>query len=436
MQKNKIMRRFLYNDLLKWKADSARKPLILQGARQVGKTWLMKEFGKNEYKNYVYINFDKDNWAKSIFIQDYNIERILLILQAQTGINIKPEDTLIIFDEIQEAERGLSVLKYFCEEAPSYHVMAAGSLLGVAMHKGMSFPVGKVDMLSLNPLTFNEFLLAMGEEQKFNMLIQKEWEIIKFLDPQYVDLLRQYYFVGGMPEAVASYIKNKDLQRIRKIQHDILIAYRNDISKHAPINEIPRINMVLDSIPSQLAKENRKFVFGMLRNGARAKDFELAIQWLIDAGIIKKVNLAKEPRIPLKFYEDISIFKLFLLDCGLMGCLAEAPAKLILTSNDIFKEYKGAFTEAFVHQQLLSKYINIYYWSSNDSKCEIDLMIQKEDSVIPIEIKAEVSVHSQSLHTFCTSKYNGIKGLRCSMKSYIDQDWMENIPLYSVESFL
>lgn len=430
------MQRLLYNKLLEWKADDTRKPLILQGARQVGKTWLMKEFGKNEYKNCVYVNFDKDIWAKSLFVQDYNIERILLILQAQTGIIIKPKETLIIFDELQEAERGLGVLKYFCEEAPSYHIMAAGSLLGIAMHTGMSFPVGKVNMLYLNPLSFNEFLLAMGEEQKLNMLQQNEWDVIKFLDAQYVDLLRQYYFVGGMPEAVASYIKNKDLKRVRNIQNEILIAYRNDISKHAPTNEIPRINMVLDSIPSQLAKENRKFVFGMLRNGARAKDFELAIQWLIDAGIVKKVTLIKEPRIPLKFYEDISIFKLFLLDCGLMGCMVDAPAKLILTGNDIFKEYKGAFTESFVHQQLLRKYRNIYYWSSSDSKCEIDLMVQKEGRVIPIEIKAEISVHSQSLYTFCTSKYKGLKGLRCSMKGYIDQEWMENIPLYSVENYL
>lgn len=280
------------------------------------------------------------------------------------------------------------------------------------------------------------FCLLWGEEQKLDLLKKNDWEILKVFDSQYINLLRQYYFVGGMPEAVSSYILNHDFQQVRKIQKAIITAYKNDISKHAPSNEIPRIIMVMESIPSQLAKENRKFVYGMIRKGARAKEFELAIEWLIDAGIVKKTTLVKEPRIPLKFYEDFNSFKLFLLDCGLMGCMADAPAKLIITNNDIFKEYKGAFTEAFVHQQLVVKYDNIYYWSSNDSKCEIDLMIQKSDIVIPIEVKAEVSVHSQSLYTFCTSKFGNIKGLRCSMKGYIDQDWMENIPLYSVGSYI
>lgn len=429
------MQRSLYNEMTAWKASAHRKPLIIQGARQVGKTWLMKEFGAREYASVLYVNFDHDSWAKQLFVQDYDMNRILLFLQAHTGIKVEAGKTLIILDEIQEAERGLGALKYFCEDAPEQHVVAAGSLLGIAMHQGVSYPVGKVNMLTLHPMTFEEFLLALGEDIKADVLKQHDWELLRSLDVMYQDLLRQYYYVGGMPEAVLSFVAHRDLADVRRIQKEILTAYRNDISKHAPTNDIPRINMVLDSIPAQLAKENKKFIYGAMRPGARAKDFELAIQWLIDAGIVTRVYRAKEPSMPLKFYEDMSAFKLYLCDCGLLGCLAEVPASLVITSNTIFKEYKGAFTESYVLQQLQPLHLPLYYWSSNDSRCEIDFMTQLEDRIVPIEVKAEENVHAQSLNTFCTQKYPGLKGLRCSMLGYIDQGWMTNIPLYAVAAF-
>lgn len=430
------MKRNVYESLLKWKHSSDRKPLILKGARQVGKTWLMKEFGKNEFKDVVYINFDYDTWAKDLFKQDYEINRILLFIQAHTGIQIKDEDTLIIFDELQEAERGLGCLKYFYENAPQYYIIAAGSLLGLAMHQAQSFPVGKVNMLTVYPMTFLEFLQAKGEDAKAQVLVKNEWDIQKVMMPAFTDLLREYYYVGGMPEVVESYCKTGNLVRVREIQTEILSAYRDDISKHAPSKEIPIIRMVMDSIPSQLAKQNKKFIYGMLKQGSRAKDYEVAIQWLIDAGIVYKINRVNDPEMPLAFYEDYGVFKLFLLDCGLLGCMVNAPAGLVLTNNDIFKEYKGAFSEEYVLEQLKTTNLPIFYWSANNSQSEIDFLVQTEKRVIPIEVKAEDNVHSQSLHVFCTDKYPQLKGLRCSMKPYIDQGWMENIPLFSIEAYI
>ena len=428
------MYRKLYSDLLQWKASNSRKPLILQGARQVGKTWLMKHFGKSEFKSCVYVNFEKDAWASSLFDMDYDVERILLFLQAHSEVKIEVGQTLVIFDEVQEVPKGLESLKYFCEDMPQLHVMAAGSLLGIAIHEGVSFPVGKVDILTLYPMSFSEFLLALGEKEKVALLESKRWDVLSGLLPSYEELLRQYYFVGGMPEAVSSFVAEKNLKKIRQIQQNILSAYRNDVSKHAPKNDVPRINMVLDSIPSQLAKENKKFVYGSLKKGARAKEFELAIQWLVDAGIVLKIHMASKPSIPLKVYEDFGAFKLFLCDCGLLGCLAEAPQALVLTSNDIFKEYKGAYTESFVAQQLkCNQNLHIYYWSKSDSKCEIDFLIQSGVRVIPVEVKAEENVHSKSLSTFCNTLYPGIKGVRLSMKPYVEQSWMQNYPLCSVE---
>ncbi|MDO4512016.1 MAG: ATP-binding protein [Bacteroidales bacterium] len=408
--------------------------MILQGARQVGKTWLMKHFGKNEFSTCVYVNFEKDTWAFSLFDKDYDVERILLFLQAHTGVKIEAEKTLLIFDEVQEVPRGLESLKYFCEDKPQLHVMVAGSLLGIALHEGVSFPVGKVDMLTLHPMSFSEFLIALGEEIKVEVMAAKQWDVVNALLPTFEELLRQYYFVGGMPEAVASFVAEKNLKKVRTIQKNILAAYRNDVSKHAPTSEVPRINMVLDAIPSQLAKENKKFIYGALKKGARAKEFELAIQWLIDAGIVLKINRTAKPTIPLKIYEDFGAFKLFLCDCGLLGCLAEAPQELVITNNDIFKEYKGAYTESFVAQQLVcNQDLCIYYWSQSDSKCEIDFLVQSGSRVIPIEVKAEDNVHSKSLATFCRTLYPGLQGLRLSMKPHVEQDWMQNFPLCTVE---
>ncbi len=424
------MERIVYQQLVEWKNSPQRKPLILEGARQVGKTWLMQELGKREYKNYVYVNFDRDVWAQNLFDNDYNIARILLQLQAQSGIHIEAGKTLIIFDELQEAPRGLGALKYFQEEAPEYHIIVAGSLLGITLHQGQSFPVGKVDILRVYPLTFIEFLQAAGEKEKAECILRHQWDILKALASQYEDLLRQYYYVGGMPEAVAAFFSTQDLATVRTIQRNILTGYRNDIGKHAPAQEVQRILMVLQSLPAQLSKENKKFVYGVLRHGARAKDFELGIQWLIDAGVLYRVPRASESRMPLAAYEDMSAFKLFLLDCGLLGCLGEVPARQMLIGDNIFTEWKGAFTEQFVLQQLLMHYPTAY-WSSNESDCEIDFLIQSEERIIPVEVKAEENIHAKSFKQFLQNDHPELKGIRLSMKPYIDQGWMENVPLYA-----
>lgn len=429
------MKRDIYNKLLQWKNDSNRKPLIITGARQVGKTWIMREFGRNEYDDVVYVNCDNEKRMEALLSDDYDIDRILLGLQAISGINIKSDKTLIILDEIQEVPRGLHLLKYFYEEAPEYHIMVAGSLLGIILNRGVSFPVGKVDIMELHPMNFNEFLEAMGQEQLLKVLDSNDWKLIDLLSPKYIELLRQYYFVGGMPEAVLSYCNFKDIAQVRDIQSNILKAYRNDISKHATKSESVKIGQVLDSLPSQLSKENKKFIYGVIKSGARASEFELAIQWLIDAGIIHKVNRIKEARMPLKFYEDISAFKLFLLDLGLFACMCEVPASEILIGNNIFVEYKGAFAEQYVLQQIISRKVKPYYWSSEKTPSEIDFVIQKDNKVVPIEVKAEVNVKARSLKQFITNNPE-LKGVRYSMLGYIDQGWMENVPLYAIDSYV
>lgn len=429
------MKRDIYNKLLQWKNDSNRKPLVITGARQVGKTWIMREFGRNEYDDVVYINCDNEKRMETLLSDDYNIDRILLGLQAISGINIKSDKTLIILDEIQEVPRGLHLLKYFYEEAPEYHIMVAGSLLGIILNRGVSFPVGKVDIMELHPMNFNEFLEAMGQEQLLKVLDSNDWKLIDILSSKYIELLRQYYFVGGMPEAVLSYCNSKDIAQVRDIQSNILKAYRNDISKHATKSESVKIGQVLDSLPSQLSKENKKFIYGVIKSGARASEFELAIQWLIDAGIIHKVNRIKEARMPLKFYEDISAFKLFLLDLGLFACMCEVPASEILIGNNIFIEYKGAFAEQYVLQQIISRKVKPYYWSSEKTPSEIDFVIQRDDKIIPIEVKAEVNVKARSLRQFITNNPD-LKGVRYSMLGYIDQGWVENVPLYAIDSYI
>lgn len=427
------MKRKAFEQLRQWKDDSHRKPLILLGARQVGKTWLMKEFGKQCYDSTAYINCDDEPLAKELFTEDYNIERILFAIQAITGVLPLPGKTLIVLDEIQETPRGLHCLKYFEEKAPEYHVVAAGSLLGITLSKGDSFPVGKVDMINVYPLDFEEFLNACGEDKLLQMLRLKDWRMIEVFSSKYIEYLRYYYFVGGMPEVVSRFIANRDLEEVRKIQQNILTAYRNDISKHSSKSESMRIGQVLNSLPSQLAKENKKFIYGIIRQGARAKEYELAIQWLVDAGIIHKVSRVKEIRMPVKFYEEPHAFKLFLLDCGLLGCLAEAPAKQMLVGNHVFKEFKGAFTEQFVLQELIAGSQSPYYWSNDTTPAEIDFVVQTETRVIPIEVKAEENVRARSMKTYIdTHSEEELKGLRISMKSFIDQGWMENIPLYAV----
>lgn len=425
------MERSIYSSLKKWKESPTRKPLILQGARQVGKTYILKEFGAREYSEVVYINCDDNNDMQSMFV-DYDVDRIIRSLSAISGVSIKPSTTLLILDEIQEVERGLASLKYFCEKAPEYHVAVAGSLLGITLHEGTSFPVGKVDMLYMYPMDFEEFLLAMGKEQLVELLRNNSWAALTPLRGMLTELLRQYYFVGGMPEAVKTYVERGDIWEVRSIHSKIIDAYRNDMSKHVPKQQVQRINMVWNSIPSQLARDNKKFIYGALRKGARANDFEIAIQWLVDSGLVHKVHRISKPVVPLKFYEDMASFKLFLLDCGLLGALSETPPEQILIGDNVFEEYKGAFTENYVLQQLKSlPRTFVYYYSNDNSTLEIDFVVQHEAHVIPIEVKAEENLRAKSLRQFVTDN-SGLHGVRFSMSDYREQDWLTNVPLWAV----
>ncbi len=426
------MERAIYQQLKEWKNSPTRKPLILEGARQVGKTYILKEFGSQEYDNLVYINCDNNDKVSTIF-SDYDIPRIIRSLSAISSESIVPGKTLIVLDEIQEINKGLASLKYFYENAPEYHIAVAGSLLGITLHEGSSFPVGKVDILHLYPMDFEEFLLAMGKENLVEIMRSRDWQTLNPLGSLYEELLRQYYFTGGMPEAVASYIQSQDIWTVRNIQEKILIAYRNDISKHAPINQVQRINMVWKSIPSQLARDNKKFIYGAIKKGARAKEFEVAIQWLIDAGLIHKVSRIKKATIPLSFYEDVSAFKLFMLDCGLLGAMSQTPPEQILIGNNIFEEYKGAFSENYVLQQLLCiPRTYIYYYNNENSTMEIDFVVQHETSIIPIEVKAEENLRAKSLRQYVQDN-PGLHGFRFSMSPYREQEWLTNVPLYAVK---
>ena len=429
------MNRNVFEKLLEWKQKKNRKPLILNGARQVGKTYILRAFGEECYEKVAYINCDKNELLQKIFEQDYDIQRILLSLSALVHFNIEPENTLIIFDEIHESPVILNSLKYFCEEAPQYHVAVAGSLLGISLHNGMSFPVGKVDMIKMYPMTFDEFLLATGQTSLVEVLKQGDFSVIDALGLRFIDSLRQYYFVGGMPAAVRLFVETKDLVEVRNIQKQILFDYQRDFSKHAPSQKVPRINMVWETIPAQLAKENKKFIFGALKKGARASEFEMAIQWLKDAGRSYQVNCVTALFMPLKFYAEMSVFKLFILDIGLMGAMVDTPAESILVADTLFKEYKGAFTELFVLTQLMPLQIPIYYFSSNDSRVEIDFIVQHGATITPIEVKAEENVHAKSLRTFI-NKHPELRGIRLSMKPYQDQEWMENKPLYAVNCWV
>ena len=428
------MERKAYQQLVEWKNHPSRKPLILNGARQVGKTWLLKEFGRREYQNMAYINCDHNEQMQSILSEGFDMPRILRNLSALTNVDIQPGKTLIILDEVQSVVGGIPSLKYFCENAPQYHVAVAGSLLGIQLHRGESFPVGKVQMMTLYPMSFGEYLLAKGEGMKKKLLDEPDYSIWSAIGSAYTDLLRQYYFTGGMPAAVEAFIEGESLHAVRNIQKQILADYAADFSKHAPGNEVPRIKMVWNSIPSQLARENRKFIYGAIKSGARAKDFELAIQWLIDCGLAYMIPRVSKAAMPLKFYEDFQAFKLYLVDIGLMGALVDTPAEKILIGADIFEEYKGAFTEQYVLQQMVSvEDTHIYYYSTPDSRTEVDFVIQRGCSVVPIEVKAEENLRAKSLRQLVTSN-PGLHGLRFSMSGYREQEWMTNIPLFGVES--
>lgn len=423
------MYRHIVNQLIDWKKSEDRKPLIVLGARQVGKTYSLLDFGKQHYKHVAYINCDNNEQASSLFVQDYNMERIIFTIAAITGVPVVPGETLIILDEIQELQRGLASLKYFCENAPEYHVCVAGSLLGITLRHGESFPVGKVDIIKMFPMTFTEFLIARGKDLMAEGLQKKDWYIMTSLHLTLVQMLREYYLVGGMPEVVQTYLKTNNPSSVRKVQNKILLAYRNDIAKHTTDEESKRIGIVWNSMPSQLSKENKKFIYGVAKKGGRAKEFEVAIQWLIDAGLIIKVGRVNSPTIPLKVYEDLSAFKLYLLDVGLLGAMAEIDPATLILPNDM-KEGKGMFTENFVCTQLSASIEqSVFYYSKENSPLEIDFMIQHGSDIVPIEVKSEENLKSKSLSAFLQQNEN-MHGIRFSMSPYREQEKMTNVPLY------
>lgn len=426
------MYRYATEKLYKWKNSKNRKPLIIGGARQVGKTWIMKEFGRKSYNKTVYINFDSNVQMAELFSIDLNVERIITGLELYAGHKIDPYDTLIIFDEVQEVPKALSSLKYFYENVPEYHIVCAGSLPGIALHGGISFPVGKVDFLKLYPLSFKEFLMAIGLERFAELLDKKDYDMIKSFKQTYIDALKQYYYVGGMPEAVASFADEKDFNEARKIQKGILTAYEQDFSKHAPKEIVPKIRMLWNSIPSQLAKENKKFIYGLVREGARAKDYETAIMWLSDCGLVHKVSRINAPGIPLKAYEDLKAFKLFIVDVGLLGAMVGLNRRTLLNGNELFTEFKGALTEQYVLQQLaVNQDLGIYYYTNDRNTCEVDFIVDNGDNIIPLEVKAEINLKAKSLKTY-REKFAPEISIRSSMADYREDAGLINLPLYAI----
>ncbi len=426
------MKRFAMQDLINWKNKHNHKPLIIRGARQVGKTWLMKEFGEKNYKQTAYVNFEQSKLLKTLFDDNFDIKRIIIAIQIETGVQINAENTLIIFDEIQEAPGAITSLKYFNENAPQYNIIAAGSLLGVALQKQTSFPVGKVEFLDLHPLNFKEFILALNQLPLINLLESKDWILIKNFKGKYIQYLRQYYYIGGMPEAVLSFSKQSDYTEVRAIQNRILLGYQHDFSKHAPNEKVPRIRMIWNSIPAQLAKENKKFIYRLIKQGSRAKDYELALSWLVDCGLVYKVSRVSKPGFPLKAYEDFNAFKLFIFDTGLLSAMGNIDAKTLLDGNVIFTEFKGALTEQYILQQLKTlQDIEIYYWSAERSASEIDFLVQQSGKIIPIEVKAEENLQAKSLKIFY-QKYKTDSAIRTSMSDFRKDDWLTNLPLYAI----
>lgn len=428
------MRRILMQELLAWKHAKFRKPLILQGARQVGKTWLMKEFGRQEFEQVAYLNFESSSRLRQLFTPDFNMERIIAIIEIECNQKIMAEHTLIIFDEIQEVEKGLTALKYFQELAPQYYIIAAGFLLGVSLQKNNSFPVGKVDFLKLYPMSFYEFLENNGEQRLAEQIQTKNWEVIDAFHDKLTHQLRLYYFIGGMPEVVANYIENKNLATVRLLQQKILIGYENDFSKHAPNDMVPKIRLVWNALISQLAKENRKFIYGQIKKGSRAKEFEIAINWLVDSGLVLKVNRIEKPEMPLNAYVAIDAFKLFLLDIGLLNAMGNLDQKILLEKNTILSEFKGALTEQFVCQQLKIK-TDLYYWVATNASAEIDFILQHQNKIIPVEVKAEENLKSKSLKVF-VEKFNNRNAIRTSMSPYRKESWLTNIPLYAIDTII
>ena len=427
------MYRIAIEKLYRWKESRRRKPLIIQGARQVGKTWLMKEFGRSAYRDMIYINFDSNSRMAELFASDLNTDRLIMGIELYTGKKIDPDSTLLIFDEVQEVPRALSSLKYFYENAPQYHIICAGSLLGIALHEGTSFPVGKVDFLELYPLSFREFLMAVTGIQFAKLLDSQDYKMITSFKQTYIEALKQYYFIGGMPEAVENFTEERDFYEVREVQKRILEAYEQDFSKYAPLEIVPKIRMVWNSIPSQLAKENKKFLYGLVREGGRAKEYETAIMWLCDCGLVYKIERVKGGGIPLKAYVDQKAFKLFVVDVGLLGCMTGLSPKILLDGNDLFTEFKGALTEQYVCQQLKTlENLSIYYYTNDRGSCEVDFMVDTGERTVPVEVKAEVNLKAKSLKTYY-EKYQPEISIRTSMADYRPEEWLMNLPLYAIE---
>lgn len=428
------MYRFGIEELKKWKTRKHRKPLIIRGARQVGKTWLMKEFGSKFYTQYVYINFDNNERMKNLFEGDLDVQRIIIGLELYAGYKIDPDNMLLIFDEIQEVPKALTSLKYFNENAPQYQIVCAGSLLGIALHEGTSFPVGKVEFLDLYPLSYYEFMMALGKERFVTLLQGRQYSFATDFKQEYIDSLKQYYYVGGMPEVVQAFADNRDFNEVRTIQRRILSAYEQDFSKHAPNEAVPRIRMLWNSIPAQLTKENKKFIYGLIKEGARAKEYELALLWLTDCGLVHKVHRVTVPNLPLKAYEDIKAFKLFFVDVGLLSCMVGLKQGVLLDGNELFKEFKGALTEQYVLQELKTlKGINTYYWTADRGTAEVDFVIDNGDDVFPVEVKAEINLQAKSLKVY-QEKFHPMKSIRTSMADYRDEGWLLNLPLWALEN--
>lgn len=427
------MQRYALSQLIDWENKKNHKPLVIQGARQVGKTWLMQEFGKRYYEQVAYINFDIDEKSREIFNTDYDTNRMIMDIGLATKTKINPENTLIIFDEIQECPRALTSLKYFRENAPQYDIIVAGSLLGVACHEGTGFPVGKVSFMNLYPLSFEEFLLAIDEERFAELLRKKDFKTIKLFNNKYQKLLKQYCYVGGMPEVVNDFVENKDFENVREIQKEILSAYEEDFTKHIPANTVAKIRLLWKSIPAQLSKENKKFIYGAVKEGARARDFEAALSWLIDSGLIYKVNKITKPDLPIIAYEDFSAFKLFVLDVGLLGAMTGLEAETIIDGNRIFEEFKGAIAEQYVLQQFKTiKDLPVMYWSNETSRAEMDFVIQVKSDVIPVEVKAETNLQAKSLKVYM-EKFKPNYAIRTSMADYKKTDNLIDLPLYTIE---
>ena len=428
------MIRSAMEQLQKWKSKKRRKPLIIRGARQVGKTWLMKEFGRSYYENTVYINFDNNTRMQSLFEGDLNIERIVTGMELYAGHKIDAENTLLIYDEVQEVPKALTALKYFNEDAPQYQIVCAGSLLGIALHQGTSFPVGKVEFLDLYPLSFFEFMTAMGKGQYVELLQEGDFEMATTFKQEYANLLKHYYYVGGMPEVVQAFGDNRDFNEAREIQQRILAAYEQDFSKHAPNEVVPRIRMLWNSIPAQLTKENKKFIYGLIKEGSRAKEYELAMLWLTDCGLVHKVHRVTTPSLPLKAYEDLKAFKLFLVDVGLLSCMVGLRQDVLLDGNELFREFKGALTEQYVLQQLKTlKGVNTYYWTAERATAEVDFVMDNGSKVIPIEVKAETNLQAKSLKVY-HEKFQPELSIRTSMADYKREDWLLNLPLWAMET--